>query len=126
VTRVVVIRKAVEEDGAQLWRLLQQMGLTKSEGVSRGLLKSFIKAQQHCLVVAEVNNEPVGYAWAQSYGQHLRTLDITARLNDLFVLSTHRNKGIAKQLLNAVIEWAQKSKAHYLQWQANKAECGFL
>jgi GNAT superfamily N-acetyltransferase len=125
VTEDVVIRKTVTEDWARLWTLLQHMGLTKSRARSRELLESFIGNDQHCLTVAEANNELIGYAWAQSYGQHLRTLDITARLHDLFVLPTHRKRGIAEQLLKAVIEWAKVSNVKYLQWQANKASAAF-
>jgi GNAT superfamily N-acetyltransferase len=91
---------------------------------SRVLFESYINSSQHCILVAE-QSTLIGYAWAQSYGPHLRSSDTTARLNDLFVLAEYRHQGIAKELLESVMDWAKTSGVKYLQWQANKTSVSF-
>lgn len=101
------------------------MGQVRSTEVTRALFEKFVSHPQHCIIVAEGNQTLLGYAWAQSYGQHLRTGDVTARLNDLFVLPEHRKLGIARGLLESVITWAKENNVKYLQWQANKTSTAF-
>jgi GNAT superfamily N-acetyltransferase len=121
----VKFRKAELKDWERIHPLLEQMGLVHSKEKSQFLFEQFIIQPQHSIIVAENNQDLVGYAWAQSYGVHLRTSDVTARLNDLFVLPNYRNQGIAKGLLEFVTEWAKESNVKYLQWQANKSSTPF-
>lgn len=121
----VKFRKATVEDWEMILPLLEGTGLVRSLEVTRVLFEKFVNHSQHCIIVAEKNQNLVGYAWAQSYGLHLRTSDITTRLNDLFVLSEYRNQGIAKGLLESVISWAKENNVKYLQWQANKTSATF-
>lgn len=121
----VKFRKAALNDWEQLYPLLEGMGLICNLEKSRAFFEEFVHQTQHCIIVSENNQSLIGYAWAQSYGPHLRTSDITARLNDLFVLPGYRRQGIAKGLLEAVTQWAKESNVKYLQWQANKASTAF-
>jgi GNAT superfamily N-acetyltransferase len=120
----VKFRRATLEDWSSLYPLLEQMGSTQSEEKSRARFKEILEDKLHFIVVAESKNL-VGYAWTQSYGAHLRSGDVTARLNDLFVTPAQRNQGIAKGLLESVIVWAQTLNVGYLQWQANKKSAAF-
>jgi GNAT superfamily N-acetyltransferase len=120
-----VNRKATANDWEKIYPLLGEMGLVRDSERSRALFKQFVTHPQHCIIVAEVNQDLLGYAWAQSYGAHLRTSDITARLNDLFVLPAYRKHGIARGLLGAVTAWAKENNVRYLQWQANNSSTAF-
>jgi GNAT superfamily N-acetyltransferase len=125
VTVNVKFRKAAVTDWEQLYRLLEHMGLVRDREKSRALFENYVSRAHHCIIIAENNQDLLGYAWAQSYGAHLRTSDVTARLNDLFILPDYRKKGIAKGLLESVITWAQENNIKYLQWQANKSSAAF-
>jgi GNAT superfamily N-acetyltransferase len=121
----VKFRKAAVTDWEQLCPLLEGMGLVRDREKSQILFEDYVSRVHHCIVIAENNQDLLGYAWAQSYGAHLRTSDVTARLNDLFVLPDYRKQGIAKGLLRAVTNWAIESNVKYLQWQANKSSAAF-
>jgi GNAT superfamily N-acetyltransferase len=121
----VKFRKATLEDWTNLYPLLEQMGSVQSEEKSRERFERLLEDYLHFIVIAENVENLVGYAWAQSYGVHLRSGDITARLNDLFVISSQRHQGIAKGLLESVITWAKTANVRYLQWQANKTSIAF-
>ena len=111
------IRSASVKDLEQLKDLLKLFGKVDESGLEDRITVR-IKNPTDCLVVAEDNDKLAGYAWAQSYGQHMRGGEITARLNDLFVLPEFRNQGIGTQLFNAITNWAKTTNVKYLQWQA--------
>jgi GNAT superfamily N-acetyltransferase len=121
----VKFRKATVTDWEKIYPLLEGMGLVRDRERSRALFEQFVNQSYHCITVAENNQDLLGYAWAQSYGPHLRTSDVTARLNDLFVLPAYRQQGIAKELLDFVTQWAKENNVNYLQWQTNKASTAF-
>jgi GNAT superfamily N-acetyltransferase len=121
----VKFRKATVDDWKQIIPLLEGMGLVRDLDRSRVLFETYVQHPRHGIVVAEIEQKLVGYAWAQSYGAHLRTTNVTARLNDLFVLPAYRKQGVAKGLLESVIVWAKTSNVKYLQWQANKTSITF-
>jgi hypothetical protein len=87
----VKFRKATADDWKKVFPLLIQMGLVRDAEMSRKLFEQFVHYPQHCIVVAEKNQELVSYAWLQNYGAHLRTSDITVRLNDMFISSEYSN-----------------------------------
>lgn len=78
------------------------------------------------LPVAELDGELVGYAQAQDYGRNLRTTFAVGRMDDLFVLETHRGAGVARALMRAMGEWA-RSRPHalILDWQSRLGAVGF-
>jgi GNAT superfamily N-acetyltransferase len=121
----VKFRGATLEDWASFYPLLEQIGSVQSESKSRGRFKEILEDDLHFIIVAEVSETLVGYAWAQSYGRHLRSGNVTARLNDLFVTPAQRKQGIARGLLESVVAWAKESNIKYLQWQTNKTSTAF-
>jgi GNAT superfamily N-acetyltransferase len=121
----VTFRKVIKDDWEKIYPLLEGMGKVRRAEVSQNLFTQFVDQSQHCIIVAESNQTLVSYAWAQSYGSHLRTGDITARLNDVFVLPDYRQKGIATGLLESVVTWSKENNVKYLQWQANKTSTAF-
>ncbi|MEN8179570.1 MAG: GNAT family N-acetyltransferase [Pseudomonadota bacterium] len=62
-------------------------------------LKRFYTIEPAGCYVALENNEIIGAIFSYSYPWHAETL---VYIQELFVLAKHRNKGIAKSLLNSV------------------------
>jgi GNAT superfamily N-acetyltransferase len=69
------------------------------------------------MLLLVAGSEPVGYALAQDYGRNPRREFTTGRLHDLFVLESHRRRGIARQLMDAVADWS-RSRRMILDWQS--------
>ena len=61
-------------------------------------------------LVAEVDGEPVGLAWGR-----IEIADPSvANLYQVWIAPEYRGLGIAKILLETIINWAKKKNAHYL------------
>lgn len=69
------------------------------------------------LLVASSGTDLIGYALAQDYGRNPRREFTAGRLHDLFVLASHRRRGIARQLMDGVGAWA-RDRRMILDWQA--------
>ncbi len=120
----MTIRPAVPTDTEQLVDLLKAFG-SVHEPELNDRISTVIDKNDSFLIVAENDGKLTGYVWVQSYGRHLRSGHITARLNDLFVLPEFRNQNIGRQLFEATKEWAKHNGVKYLQWQANSASIPF-
>lgn len=81
----------------------------------RARIREIIADDRMLLLVA--GSEPVGYAFAQDFGRHPRREFTTGRLHDLFVLESHRRRGIARQLMDAVARWSRQRRM-ILDWQS--------
>jgi GNAT superfamily N-acetyltransferase len=121
----IKIRQATTEDITTLYPLLVKMGSTDSENSVKKRLNSFLEDKNQYIAVAVYERNIIGYAWVQSYGEHLRGGEITARFNDLFVDSDYRNLGAGKLLFEEIKQWAEKNKVKYLQWQASSTATKF-
>lgn len=78
-------------------------------------VSEIIADERMLLLVA--GSEPVGYALAQDYGRNPRREFTAGRLHDLFVLESHRRRGIARQLMDAVAQWSRQ-RGMILDWQS--------
>ena len=107
-----------------MWSLLTQRG-SDSESLAQMRFAQMLSSSAHCIQVAVLDGQLVGYAWAQNYGSHLRTGKSTARLHDLFVDGQYRRRGVGRQLFLAVRDWAQQQKITWLQWQASRMAVPF-
>jgi GNAT superfamily N-acetyltransferase len=119
------IRPAREGDAGALWPLLEAMGLTDSAAAAQGRLRALAGGADHYLPVAWAGTTPVGYAWAQDYGPHLRTGQRAARLHDLFVTPAWRRRGAGAALLVATVAWAGGAGIRWLEWQASAGAIPF-
>ncbi len=113
------VRVVRQNDWIVLWPILLERGSDPEELLVKARFDRLLRQPEHCLMVALINNKLVGYAWAQNYGAHLRTGKITARLHDLFVLESHRRKGLGTLLFHAVADWVKKQGVTWLQWESN-------
>jgi GNAT superfamily N-acetyltransferase len=116
----VLIRPLASVDIPALWPLLQAMVKTDSEAGVAKRLEALISLDSHYLPIATIADSPVGYAWAQDYGLHLRSGLSTVRLHDLYVAPPHRRLGAGARLFEAVWQWTEQRGAKWLQWQASQ------
>ncbi|HEY9771867.1 MAG TPA: GNAT family N-acetyltransferase [Coleofasciculaceae cyanobacterium] len=77
---------------------------------AKQFIKTRLQQQDAVILLATKNNQPVGYtqlfpSWSSVSMQRVWIL------NDLFVLPTERNKGVAKALMNAAKEYAVSTNA---------------
>ena len=119
------IRPVQDSDWPALWPLLEEMGQVDSQQSVKQRAAYILRQPDHLLAVAESDRELVGYAWAQDYGPHLRSGHSIVRMHDLLVISAQRRRGVGKQLLNAVKDWAAARGCTWLQWQASRAALPF-
>ncbi len=115
----VKIKLLTQKDYSLLIPLFQSRGKIDSNAKILKRLHTLSEQNSHFLPIAVTKGKIIGYAWVQSYGEHVRTGDITARLNDLFVLPEYRNQGVATKLFVAVKKWCKSQKVRWLQWQAS-------
>lgn len=113
------IRRAVPSDWEQIAVLLRGFGRLNEAG-ARERFERTCAHPDHCILVAGVDQQLAGYAWAQGYGPRLRSGEESARLHDLFTLPEQRGGGIGKALFEAVKDWAQERGSRYLEWQSSE------
>lgn len=87
----------------------------------RERIEALIDSSGHCIVVAELDGEIVGYAAAQDYGPALRRDWSVARMHDLWVSPDARLQGVGRALFAAVRAWAEhETNIRLLEWQSTE------
>ncbi len=84
---------------------------------SKKALISQIEISHHHFILAYINNVAVGFA---SYSQKELANDAVYRLHKLYVSTNHQRKGIAKFLLNYIIDDIKKAGALVLELNVNR------
>jgi GNAT superfamily N-acetyltransferase len=118
------VRRVVPQDWPELWPLLVGMGVRDSETVVKKRFERLTAVDSWFITVHDPADGPLlGYAGAQDYGDHLRAgrLGRVARLHDLFVEPAARRRGVGRELVASVVDWASTRVAH-LQWQAHEGD----
>lgn len=125
---MVLIREFREDDAPIVRDMMTRLAKQRQESTHDLVLKSeyarffsaymlgLLKNPDAVVKVAEDQGKVVGYAIATRgrEPQYYKYSQV-ARLSDVFVLESHRNKGIARQLLSAIEEWAQQAKLQALE-----------
>lgn len=101
------------------------MGRTDSLDQVHARFDRIVESDDHFIVLAFDGNVPVGYAWAQDRGPHLRSGWRNARLHDLFVAPAHRRRGIGRRLFVTAQAWTRSRGVRWLEWQASRDALGF-
>lgn len=126
---MLAIRRATDDDVAQMARLAANFGLFSADPQSLAAHSERIAAvladPSHCVVVADHDGVLVGYAHAQDYGPTLRNSQSTARLYDLFVRDDHRQSGLGRRLHRAIVVWCRSRQVKHLEWQAAPSSIAF-
>lgn len=120
----MVVREARADDLPLLWALIEARS-DHDYAAFAVRAEDKMRSGDHCIAVAVLGTEVVGYAWAQDYGPHLRDGERTARFHDLIVAEHARHRGIGRQLFELVRSWAERRGIRWLQWQSSPAAVGF-
>lgn len=81
-----------------------------------GYMMGFLKNPDAVVKVAEDNGKVIGYAVAtRSREPTFYKFSHVAILSDVFVESSHRGKGVARQLLAALEQWARAQKLQAIE-----------
>ncbi|NJP11161.1 MAG: GNAT family N-acetyltransferase [Leptolyngbyaceae cyanobacterium RU_5_1] len=117
----IVLRPAIAEDVAVIFRLIQ--ALAEYEKLSHAVTGGVDLLQEHLFgarryveaILAEVNGEAVGFAlFFYSYSTFLTKPGIY--LEDLFVLPEYRRQGLGKALLHYLAQRAVAEGCGRLEW----------
>ena len=120
---MIRIESATEQDIVALGGLLQQLFAIEAdfhfdEAKTSRALRQLIDDDRACVLVARADDNVIGMCTAQLV---ISTAEgaYSAWAEDVVVDSRHRGKGIGKQLLNALEEWAKGQGATRLQLLAD-------
>lgn len=120
----ICIRPVKPTDLQALKPMLDDMGFIDDHDLLADRFPLFCSDQQCGFLLAEQNNQILGYALAQDFGIDLRSGNDhrTAKLHDLYVLPEFRRRGVASQLIDAIKIWAKERPLRYVFWYANQRE----
>jgi GNAT superfamily N-acetyltransferase len=98
------IRKATTNDAAAIAQLSGQLGYPVEADIMRERLERFLQLEEHAVFVAETS-EVVGWIHGAEY--ELLEVGRHAEIWGLVVADGQRGKGVGRQLIDAVEEWAR-------------------
>ena len=106
----LTLRPARLEDAAPLAKLnREEMGYDYSEEKTGERLEALLEAPTHCILVAEVGGEVVGYLHLEWY--QLLYADPMVNVMGIAVAAACRRQGVGKALLTAGEAWAREQGA---------------
>nr|WP_321356402.1 GNAT family N-acetyltransferase [uncultured Draconibacterium sp.] len=109
----MIIRNAKLSDITELTRLMMKFRAFYQQKSNHEELQTFIKSRitndDSVIFVVEGNNELIGYAQLYPSFSTIKLSDIWI-LNDLFVLESFRDKGVASQLIDTVLGFSEKGQ----------------
>lgn len=119
---MVLIRDYRDADAAPVRAMMQRLAKQRRESTHEMILReeyarffpaylqSFLGNPDSVMKVAESQGKVVGYAIAtRSREAPFFKYSRVAKLSDVFVEDSHRNQGVAHDLLGALEEWARRS-----------------
>lgn len=119
---MIRIRKGTEHDIAAALQLVKELATYEKAPneveVNEEEMRLHFINKVFDFFVAEWDNEIVGMALY--YYKYSTWKGRCIYLDDIVVTEKHRNKGIGKLLMNAVIQKAQEEKVRKLEWQVLK------
>ncbi|WP_298484198.1 GNAT family N-acetyltransferase [uncultured Maribacter sp.] len=88
----------------------------KEDPISYYNIKNFIEQENTYLVVAVINHEIVGsgYALIKDSAVYKKPAKY-AYLGFMYVMPSHRGKGINGKIIDSLINWSQKRRIHEIQ-----------
>ena len=99
------IRRAVESDAEELARLTSQLGYPASPAIIRSRLGRLLPSSEDCLLVAEDSSGKLT-GWIHGILAQLLESDGRVEIGGLVVDIEWRRRGIARQLVRALEDWA--------------------
>lgn len=103
---MIKINKASSSDATQLVSIINSaLGYDVSENTLNGRIKNILLRNDHLLLVAKIDDQVVGFC--HGYLRLLTEVVEAIEIGGLAVVEIHRGKGVAKQLVNSIEEWAK-------------------
>ena len=117
----ILTRDINESDYEQVLRLFHEF--SAFEQLPEKMINSSEKMKKekeffHCLVAETANKKIIGYA--SYFFCYYTWIGKSLYLDDLFVRSEYRGKGIGTDLIHKVIEKAKETGCHKVRWQVSK------
>jgi GNAT superfamily N-acetyltransferase len=117
----ILIRKASKEDSKDILRLINELAefeklVPPDNAAKKRLIKdAFSEDPPFRILLAEINNEVVGYAfYLFTYSSFLAKK--TLYLEDIFISDKYRNQGIGKLFFEKLTQMAKKIKCGRMEW----------
>lgn len=125
----IKIRKGNEEDYPQIIELFKEFA--DFQNISDKMINSVEKMTKekdffNCFVAETNDQKIIGYA--TYFFTYYTFTGKSLYMDDLYVKTEYRAKGIGTKLINRMIEFGKSSNCHKLRWQVsnwNKAAMGF-
>lgn len=114
----IKIRSAEEADFIQILDLFKEFAaFEKQPDKVTNSVDRMIKERDHlnCFVAKTNDKRIIGYA--TYFFTYYTWIGKCLYMDDLYVKTEFRTKGIGKRLMNSVIEFAKSSGCHKLRWQ---------
>lgn len=111
------IQKAQLNDSEAISRLSEQLGYTSSLSDIQKRLTLLLEKEEHCILVAEINNLIVG--WIHCFYAIRVESDPFVEIGGLVVSIDYRKKGIGKQLIEQIPPWANEFHCSKIRVRCN-------
>lgn len=111
------IRPATTKDASSLVAVIAAMDYQATAPEVEARLKNILSHPDHLLVVAETNNQVVGFC--HGYIRSLIEVPEAVEIGGLSVLPNWQNQGIAKQLIGRIEAWAISQKVSRIVLSSN-------
>ncbi len=103
---MIQINKASLTDTTQLVSIINSaLGYDVSENTLSDRIQQILQRNDHLLMVAKIDDKVVGFC--HGYLRLLTEVVEAIEIGGLAVAEEHRGKGVAKQLVNSIEEWAK-------------------
>ncbi|NJN28198.1 MAG: GNAT family N-acetyltransferase [Cyclobacteriaceae bacterium] len=115
------LRQAIAEDFWQIHKLNEAFAhFIKTPEKFKITVEQMIEEQAHFRIFVIEQDDKEIIAFATTFIAWYSWIGKTMYLDDLYVTSQHRKKGLGKMLLDHIIERARQEKCKKVHWQVSK------
>ena len=113
----IMIRTAIMADAAAIAELSGQLGYAANRDAIKERLTALIHHDEHCVYVAVLDDMVAGWI----HGCYLLRVetDRFVEIGGLVVHEAYRNRGIGKELVETVIQWAETRQCRRIRVRCN-------
>jgi len=112
------LREATLDDATQMARLAEVLGYGVDGSEMGTRLSQLLARADHIVLVADGGSDELA-GWLHGDLQRLLTSSVTCEIQALVVSTTHRRRGVGRQLVAAVEAWALERGAISLTVRSN-------
>jgi GNAT superfamily N-acetyltransferase len=111
------VRPMLLEDAGRISELAEQLGYPSSSGQTQHRIKEVLQAADHCAFIAIADGYAVG--WIHAFKTFSIESDPFIQIAGLVVDENYRGKGVGKQLVEKVKEWALSKNFYEIRVRSN-------